>query len=351
MQLIANQTPIEKARKNKKQHTMSLPSSMTVIEMRGSGDPDVLQPGTRPLPILKDHAILLKVSAAGVNGPDLVQRRGHYPPPKGASDLLGLEVSGEVVAIGAAQNLWAVGDKICGLTNGGGYAEYVAINAAHCLPIPRGISLTDAAGLPETYFTVWSNVFFNQKLPKNGTFLVHGGAGGIGSTAIQLGAAMGLSVHATAGNDESCAYCESLGANRAINFNNEDFVCVLRGAGGADIILDIIGGDYIARNIRAARHDALIIQLAFNTGSRVEIDLMPVMLKRLSFTGSTLRSRPDQFKADVAANLRSVVWPLFGDGTSHLSATTYATFPMVEANRAHEMMESNNKRGKILLTN
>jgi NADPH2:quinone reductase len=329
---------------------MSLPVSMTVIEMREPGGPDVLQSGTRPLPVLKDHEILVKVSAAGVNGPDLVQRRGHYPPPKGASDLLGLEVSGEVVAVGATQNFWAVGDKICGLTNGGGYAEYVAIDAAHCLPIPDGISLIDAAGLPETYFTVWSNVFFNHKIPETGNFLVHGGAGGIGSTAIQLGTAMGLSVYTTAGDAESCAYCESLGARRAINFKEEDFVDILREAGGADIILDIIGGDYIARNIKAARHDARMIQLAFNAGSRVEIDLMPVMLKRLSFTGSTLRSRPDQFKADVAADLKAVVWPLFASDASRLRATTFTSFPLADAGKAHALMESASQHGKILLT-
>ena len=329
---------------------MSFSSSMSVIEMRDSGGPDVLQLGTRPIPVLKSHEILVKVSAAGVNGPDLVQRRGHYPPPKGASDLLGLEVSGEVVELGAAQELWAVGDKICGLTNGGGYAEYVAIDATHCLPIPSDISLIDAAGLPETFFTVWSNVFFDHELPKNGIFLVHGGAGGIGSTAIQLGAAMGLSVYTTAGDPASCAYCESLGAHRAINFNDEDFVSVLRDAGGADIILDIIGGDYIARNIKAARHDARMIQLAFNAGSRIEIDLMPVMLKRLSFTGSTLRSRPDQFKADVAADLRKVVWPLFAKGTSQLRATTFKSFPLAEAGKAHALMESASQHGKILLT-
>ena len=329
---------------------MPLPSSMAVIEMREPGGPDVLQSGTRPLPVLKDHQILVKINAAGVNGPDLVQRRGHYPPPKGASDLLGLEVSGEVVAVGAAQNLWSVGDKICGLTNGGGYAEYVAIDAAHCLPIPDGMSLTDAAGLPETYFTVWSNVFFKHKLPKNGNFLIHGGAGGIGSTAIQLGAAMGLSVYTTAGDAESCAYCEKLGARRAINFNDEDFVNVMREAGGADIILDTIGGGYIARNIKAARHDARMIQLAFNAGSRIEIDLMPVMLKRLSFTGSTLRSRSDQFKADVAADLRTLVWPLFARGATQLRATTFARFMLADAAKAHVMMESASKQGKILLT-
>ena len=330
---------------------MSLPSSMNVIEIREPGGPDVLQSGTRPIPALDDHEVLVKVIAAGVNGPDLVQRRGQYPPPEGASDLLGLEVSGEVVAVGTNQTLWAIGDKICGLSNGGGYAEYVSIDAAHCLPIPSDISLTDAAGLPETYFTVWSNVFFNQKLPTNGNFLVHGGAGGIGSTAIQLGAAMGLSVYTTSRDDASCDYCESLGAHRAINLNDEDFVGILREAGGADIILDIIGGDYIARNIKAARHDARIIQLAFNAGSRVEIDLMPVMLKRLSFTGSTLRSRPGQFKAEVAADLREVVWPLFANGARHLRATTFASFPMTEACKAHALMESKSKNGKILLIN
>ena len=329
---------------------MSLPSAMTVVEMREPGGPHVLQPGIRPLPVLKDHEILVKVVAAGVNGPDLIQRQGYYPPPKGASELLGLEVSGEVVSVGAAQDLWTVGDKICGLTNGGGYAEYVAIDATHCLPIPSGVSLIDAAGLPETYFTVWSNVFFNHKLAKNGKFLVHGGAGGIGSTAIQLGTKMGLSVYTTAGDAASCTHCESLGARRAINFNNEDFVSVMREAGGADIILDIVGGDYIARNIKAARHDARIVQLAFNAGSRVEIDLMPVMLKRLSFTGSTLRSRPDQFKTDVAVDLRSLVWPLFALKTGQLRATTFATFPMAEAVEAHSTMESAGKQGKILLT-
>jgi len=329
---------------------MSLPASMAVIEMREPGGPDVLHPGTRPLPVAADHEVIVKVAAAGVNGPDLVQRRGHYPPPKGASDLLGLEVSGEVVAVGASQTYWAVGDKICGLTNGGGYAEYVAIDAAHCLPIPSGVNLIDAAGLPETYFTVWSNVFFNHKLPDDGRFLVHGGAGGIGSTAIQLGAAMGLSVFTTADSAAACRYCESLGATRAINYKDEDFVSVMRDAGGADIILDIIGGDYIARNIKAARHDARLIQLAFNAGSRVEIDMMPIMLKRLSYTGSTLRSRPDGFKAAVATDLKNTVWPLFADNAHNFRATTFTTFPLAEADKAHALMESASQHGKILLT-
>ena len=329
---------------------MSLPTSMAVIEMREAGGPDVLQSATRALPVVADHEIIVKVVAAGVNGPDMVQRRGHYPPPKGASDLLGLEVSGEVVATGSAQTLWAVGDRVCGLTNGGGYAEYVAIDAAHCLPIPDGVDMIDAAGLPETYFTVWSNVFYGQSLIENGNFLVHGGSGGIGSTAIQLGAALGLNVFTTAESAAACSYCETLGAHRAINFRDEDFVSIMRDAGGADIILDIIGGDYISRNIKAARHDARIIQLAFNMGSRVEIDLMPVMLKRLSFTGSTLRSRPDPFKAAVADDLRRTVWPLFAATPPALRTTTFASFALADAAKAHALMESGNQHGKILLT-
>jgi putative PIG3 family NAD(P)H quinone oxidoreductase len=329
---------------------MALPASMMAIEMREPGGPDVLRENNRPLPKTADHEIMVKVASAGINGPDLVQRRGHYPPPKGASDLLGLEVSGEVVALGTKQTLWKIGDKVCGLTNGGGYAQYVTIDAEHCLPIPEGMSLTDAAGLPETYFTVWSNVFFNYSLPQDGNFLVHGGSGGIGSTAIQLGAALNLSVYTTVGSNQAGDYCQTLGATRTINVHQEDFVSILRDAGGADIILDIIGGEYIARNIKAARHDARIIQLAFNMGSRVEIDMMPFMLKRLSFTGSTLRSRPDTFKAAVANDLRNIVWPLFAVPSPALKATTFTTFPLADAGKAHTLMESRTHRGKILLT-
>ena len=329
---------------------MSLPPSMTVIEILKSGEPDVLQLATRPLPVIKDHEILVRVNAAGVNGPDLLQRRGQYPPPKGSSDILGLEVSGEVVQTGAAQKTWSVGDKICALTNGGGYAEYVAINSSHCLPIPKGINIIDAACLPETFFTVWSNIFFEKTIHPKSNFLVHGGAGGIGSTAIQLGNAMGLKVYTTVSNSDACKYCKSLGAYKAINVKENDFVEVLRGDGGADIILDIIGGDYIARNIKAARHDARIIQLAFNAGARVEIDLMPIMLKRLNFTGSTLRSRTDTFKSKISADLREYVWPLFENSKKNLRATTYAYFPISKASEAHQLMESPGKQGKIILT-
>ncbi|PWE33044.1 NAD(P)H-quinone oxidoreductase [Maritimibacter sp. 55A14] len=320
---------------------------MKTVEMREPGGPEVLETGTRDLPQPGAGEVLIRVTAAGVNGPDLVQRRGHYPPPKGASDLLGLEVSGEVVALGEDARRWAVGDRVCALTNGGGYAEYVAVDATHCLPLPGGMSEQDAAGLCETYFTVWSNLFF--ELPRNAgdLLLIHGGAGGIGSTAVQLGAALGLRVFTTCATADDCDYVRSLGAERAINFNDEDFVDVVREAGGANLILDIIGGDYVARNVKAASPDARIVQIAFNAGSKVEINLMPIMLKRLVYTGSTLRSRPAAFKSAVARDLEEAVWPLFAKGA--LSAQTFKVFPFEEAAAGHAMMESAGHHGKILL--
>jgi NADPH:quinone reductase len=319
---------------------------MRTLEMTGPGGPDVLTTGERALPEPGPGEVLIRVTAAGVNGPDLVQRRGHYPPPKGASDLLGLEVSGEIVALGAGTPCWAVGDRVCALTNGGGYAEYVAVAAGHCLPLPKGIDEVDAAGLPETYFTVWSNVFHGFDVPPGAVFLVHGGAGGIGSTAIQLGRALGLRVLATVEKGD-IDWAMALGAERAIDFRAQDFVEICREAGGADIILDIIGGDYIARNIKAARHDARLIQLAFNKGSKIEIDLMPVMLKRLHYTGSTLRSRPESFKSAVAADLAARVWPLFATGS--LRSVTHSVLPFDRAAEAHALMEAGTHRGKILL--
>ena len=324
-----------------------LPSTMKTIEMKEFGAADVLELGSRPLPELRESEVLVRVIAAGINGPDLVQRRGHYPPPKGASDLLGLEVSGEIVAIGKDVADWSVGDKVCGLCNGGAYAEYVAIEASHCLPIPDGVSDIDAAGLCETYFTVWSNLFFEQKVNPKDILLVHGGAGGIGSTAIQLGVALGMRVFTTCANADDCAYCEALGAERAINYTTEDFVEIVREAGGANLILDIIGGDYVARNIKAASSDARIVQLAFNAGSKVEINLMPIMLKRLTYTGSTLRSRSDAFKSAVATDLRKHVWPMFARGA--LATQTYKVLPFSEAAAAHKLMEEAKHRGKILL--
>ena len=324
-----------------------IPTEMDAIVPTGTGGPDVLVMGKRPVPSPAPHEVLIEVAAAGVNGPDLVQRRGHYPPPKGASDLLGLEVSGTVVAAGSDVTRWTVGDTVCALTNGGGYAQYVAVDAGHCLSIPRGVDITDAAGLPETFFTVWSNIFHGHEVPAGALLLVHGGAGGIGSTAIQVGAAMGLRVFTTADSAEACAWCESLGAERAIDFREEDFVEVVRETGGADIILDIIAGDYVERNFKAASHDARIIQLAFNKGSKMEINLMPVMLKRLTYTGSTLRSRPDAFKSAIASELEATVWPLIADGK--IRPVTHAVLPLTQAREAHEMMEAAQHRGKILL--
>ncbi|WP_420556472.1 NAD(P)H-quinone oxidoreductase [Roseovarius sp.] len=324
-----------------------LPETMKTVEMREPGKPDVLELGERPVPAPAPSEVLIKVTATGVNGPDLVQRRGHYPPPKGASDLLGLEVSGEVAAVGDNVSGWAVGDAICGLTNGGGYAEYVAVDATHCLPIPKGMDTTDAAGICETYFTVWSNLFLDRPPAPNDLLLVHGGAGGIGSTAIQLGRALDCRVFTTCTGKDDIDYVTKLGAERAIDFKSEDFVPIVREAGGANLILDIIGGDYVARNIKAAHADARIVQLAFNGGSKMEIDLMPVMLKRLTYTGSTLRSRPDTFKTRVAQDLLEKVWPLLAEGT--VGTYTHKVFPFEEAAAAHALMESATHRGKILL--
>ena len=322
-------------------------NDMAVIVAREPGGPEVLVPSRRPLPRPGPGEVLVRVTAAGVNGPDLVQRKGQYPAPKGASDLLGLEISGEVIACGAEVAGWVPGDRVCALTNGGGYAEFVAVAAGHCLPVPDGVTELDAAGLPETFFTVWSNFYVGRPIPEGAVFLAHGGAGGIGSTAIQLGAALGLKVFATADGPEACSFCAGLGAARAIDFRREDFVGIVREVGGADLILDIIGGDYVARNIKAARHDASIVQIAFNQGSKVEIDLMPVMLKRLTYTGSTLRSRPDAFKTRVAQDLRARVWPLFAE--DRLRPVTDTVLPLADAPRAHAMMEAGRHRGKILL--
>lgn len=325
----------------------ALPETMRAVEMSAPGGPEVLVLGSRPVPAPGRGEVLIRVTAAGVNGPDLVQRRGHYPPPKGASDLLGLEVSGEVVALGQDAEGWSVGDRVCALTNGGGYAEYVAVLSGHCLPIPDGVDKVDAAGLPETYFTVWSNVFHGIDVPDGAHFLVHGGSGGIGTTAVQLGAALGLKVFTTIDTEAAAEFVTGLGAHRAIDYRAEDFVEICREAGGMDIILDIIGGDYVARNIKAARHDGRIIQLAFNKGSRMELDLMPIMLKRLTYTGSTLRSRPDGFKTEIAGELRQQVWPLFA--AKALKPVTHKIFPLDQAAEAHRMLEAATHHGKVLL--
>ena len=326
----------------------SAQQNMNVIEMMKPGGPEVLVRNERPIPDPGPSQVLVKVVAAGVNGPDIMQRKGLYPAPKGAPDLLGLEVSGEVVAIGENVDMWKVGDVLCGLTNGGGYAEYCAVEQSHCLQIPDGIGIVDAAGLPETYFTVWSNIFMTAGLQSGETLLVHGGAGGIGTTAIQLGKAFGGRVFATDSPAERIKICTDLGADRAIDYNEEDFVEIVRQAGGANVVLDIVGGPYIARNVKACAPGGRIVQLAFALGSKVEINLMPVMLKRLQYGGSTLRSRSDAQKTEIARQLRETVWPLFGAGK--LKPVTGTTLPLAAADNAHNMMESAGHTGKILLT-
>ncbi len=325
-----------------------LPQQMKAVEISAPGGPEVLRLTQRPVPAPAAGEVLIKVFAAGVNGPDMMQRKGLYPPPPGATDLLGLEVAGEVVAVGDKVTRWSVGDQVAGLTNGGGYAEYCAVEAQHCLPLPPGVGLLEAAGLPETYFTVWSNVFIGARLAAGETLLVHGGAGGIGTTAIQLGKAFGAKVIATDSPAGRCGICTDLGADRVIDYREEDFVEVVRKAGGANVILDIVGGPNIERNLKAAAPDARIIQLAFAQGSKVEINLMPVMLKRLSYTGSTLRTRPAAFKTRVAQELEEKVWPLIGSGK--IKPVVRATFGLADAAKAHALMESSAHTGKIMLT-
>ncbi len=326
----------------------SLPASMKAVTMSAPGGPEVLKLAEQPVPRPGAGEVLIRVAAAGVNGPDLMQRKGLYPPPAGAPELLGLEVSGEVAAVGDQAGRWSVGNAVTALTNGGGYAEYCVVDAQHCLPIPKGVSLRDAAGLPETFFTVWSNVFMGAGLAAGETFLVHGGAGGIGTTAIQLGKAFGAKVIATDSPEERCRICRDLGADRVIDYREEDFVEIVRQAGGANVILDIVGGANIEKNFKAAAHDCRIIQLAFALGSKVDVNLMPVMLKRLTYTGSTLRTRPTAFKARVARELEEKVWPQIESG--RIRVVTGRTFPLKEAATAHALMESARHTGKILLT-
>lgn len=320
---------------------------MRVIEIETQKGEARLQLGSRDIPAPRPDEILIKTCAAGVNGPDILQRKGLYPPPAGASDLIGLEVSGEIVAIGENVSKWQIGDAVCALTNGGGYAEYVAVHADHALRVPDTVSLIDAAGLPETYFTVWSNLWLKGEMEDGTRLLVHGGAGGIGSTAIQLGKLQNCEVITTV-RAANFDFVKALGADTVIDYQRDDFVKIVKDKGGADVILDIIGGEYIARNMKAARLDARIVQLAFNQGAALHINLMPLMLKRLTMTGSTLRSRPDAFKARVARDLQENVWPHFK--TNRLRALTQHIFPFEEANAAHQLMERAGHRGKILLT-
>lgn len=327
---------------------MSLPATMQCIEISKPGGPEVLVESERPLPQVAAGQVLIKVSAAGVNRPDVFQRQGGYPPPPGASDLPGLEVSGEIVACGEAVDQWQAGDQVCALLNGGGYAQYAAAEAALCLPIPRGLTTVAAAGLPETTFTVWHNVFERGALQKGEVFLVHGGTSGIGTIAIQLAKARGARVFATAGSEEKCRKCEELGAEKAYNYRKEDFVSAIKEiTKGANVILDMVGGDYVQKNIRVAAPQCRIISIAFLRGAKVEVDLTPMMLKQLVLTGSTLRSQALENKIRIAAGVRENVWPLVESGK--VAPLIYRTFKLGEAAQAHQLMESNQHIGKILL--
>jgi putative PIG3 family NAD(P)H quinone oxidoreductase len=353
--------PVSAAARNDQERAMPaasqgpLPKTMTAIEIREPGGPEALVPGTRPLPAAGAGEVLIKVAAAGVNRPDVLQRQGGYPPPPGASDIPGLELAGEVVALGAGVTDWQAGDQVTALVTGGGYAAYCAAPAAQCLPVPAGLSLAEAAALPETFFTVWSNVFDRGRLAAGETFLVHGGSSGIGTAAIQLARAFGARVFTTAGSAAKCKACEDLGAEKAINYREEDFVEIVQaataeapGGKGVDLILDMVGGGYVARDIAALAPDGRLVFIAFLQGPKVEVNLLPVMLKRLTITGSTLRARDVAFKGAIAAKLREKVWPLIEQG--EVKPVMAESFPLAEAAAAHRLMESSAHIGKIVLT-
>ncbi len=329
----------------------TLPKTMTAIEIAEPGGPEMLRPVTRPLPTLASGEILIKTATAGVNRPDVSQRKGGYPPPPGASDLPGLELAGTVAAVGPGAMRWKLGDKVTALVAGGGYAEYCAAPAGQCLPWPAGFDAVRAAALPENYFTVWSNLVGRAKLASGETILVHGGASGIGTTAIQIAKSLGATVLVTAGSDEKCAACVKLGAARAINYKTEDYVAVAKeftGGKGLNVILDMVGGDYIARDIAALAPEGRLVFIAFQKGRKVEIDFQPIMLKRLTVTGSTLRPRDIAFKSAVAGELEEKVWPWLGSG--QIAPIIQATFPLVQAAEAHRLMEAGDHIGKIMLT-
>lgn len=325
---------------------------MRAVEIVKPGGPEVLVATDRPMPVPGAGEVLIKVSAAGINRPDVFQRKGNYAPPPGTSDLPGLEVAGEIVGGDAAAGGFAVGDKVCALIAGGGYAQYCVAPVLQCLPIPKGLSELEAAGLPETYFTVWSNVFDRGRLGAGETLLVHGGgASGIGTTAIQLARAMGNTVYATVGSDERAQAVEALGAAKGINYKTQDFVQevkTLTAGRGVDVILDMVVGDYTARNLQSLADDGRIVIIALLGGARSEIDCNQILRRRLTITGSTLRPRPLAFKADIARALRERVWPLLEQGA--IKPIIHATFPMEEAAAAHAMMEAGENIGKIILT-
>lgn len=323
---------------------------MRAIDITQYGGPEVLQPCERPLPQLKAGEILIKVHAAGINRPDVFQRLGQYPVPPGASDLPGLEVAGEIVDGDLSGSDFKKGDLVCALVQGGGYAEYCAAPLAQCLPVPPGLSMVEAAALPETFFTVWSNVFQRGGLKEGETLLVQGGSSGIGTTAIQVAKALGHRVFATAGSDDKCRACEELGAERAINYKTEDFTAVVKElteGKGVDVVLDMVGGDYVAREINCLADDGRIVIIALLGGAKANVDLGQVLRRRLTVTGSTLRPRPVAFKAQIARELRETVWPLLAAGT--IKPVIHQVFPLDQAAAAHAMMESSAHVGKIVL--
>ncbi|MBS0580434.1 MAG: NAD(P)H-quinone oxidoreductase [Proteobacteria bacterium] len=331
--------------------THTIPRTMTAIEIRSPGPPEVLQAVQRPVPAPAPGEVLVKVAAAGVNRPDLLQRTGNYAPPPGASDIPGLEVAGEVLAVGDGVAWPAPGERVCALLAGGGYAQYAAVPAVQCLPVPAGLSVEEAAALPETFFTVWLNVFERGRLTGGETLLVHGGSSGIGTTAIMLARAFGARVIATAGTAAKCAACRELGAEVAINYREADFVAATlaaTGGRGADVILDMVGGGYLARNAAAAALEGRIALIATQGGTQAELDLRVLMMKRLTISACTLRPQTVPFKGRLAAQLREKVWPLFAQHP--LKPPIHARFPLAEAARAHALMESGAHIGKIVLS-
>jgi NADPH2:quinone reductase len=327
-----------------------IPKQMKAIEITKPGDADVLMATSRPVPTPKNSEVLIKVRAAGVNRPDVMQRAGLYPPPKGASDIPGLEVAGTIVAAGNAVTGLQVNQSVCALVAGGGYAEYVTAPATQCLPIPNGLSIVEAASLPETYFTVWSNVFDRARLTEGETILVHGGSSGIGTTAIQLCSALGFDVLTTAGTEEKCQICEELGAKKSINYRTEEFstsVKSITNQKGVDVILDMVAGDYLQRNLECLADDGRLVIIAFLGGVKTTINMTDILRRRLTVTGSTLRPRSEEFKQKIAVNLLKYVWPLFEN--KQIKPLIYRSFALEDAAQAHRLMESSAHIGKIVL--
>ncbi len=328
---------------------MNIPEKMQCIEITRPGGPEVLAPSLRKVPIPKGNEVLIKVAAAGVNRPDCLQRKGVYPPPAGETDIPGLEVSGQIVSKSSKSQIFGIGDNVTALVPGGGYSEYVVTPISQCLPIPAGLSLIESAALPETCFTVWTNIFERGKAKRGESLLIHGGSSGIGTTAIQIASSLGIRVLVTAGNDKKCAACLDLGAEKAVNYKNEDFVAAAKDfdTNGVNLVLDMVGGGYIARNIKALAPEGRLINIAYLNGSKVELDFVSVMLKRLTLTGSTLRSQSKERKSKIAKALIKNIWPLIEQ--QKMRPQISQIFHLTDAVNAHRLMESSNHIGKILL--